>query len=250
MTSICIVHWRCQFWIIKKGGFRLNILWHPVHLHYELRSPFIIIHRRWCHFWIGLTVADTSCVPSVLCPVPSSTSCAQFNWIIMKLQHCLQVTYSLFVVFHVQWTLFGLSCAVNIKQCTVCSLSCEVSSLQIILLWPLSASEQLMCVVCSSSHWSEWPSILCTVFSVQCAVHLTGGLCLRVTIYRVTSHGGAAGLLSTETISAASVAKYGNTAITCETPYYCTNNVRGVAEIRKYRPIYRAGQEMRGADGH
>lgn len=150
----------------------------------------------------------------------------------------------------VQWTLFGLSCAVNIKQCTVCSLSCEVSSLQIILLWALSASEQLMCVVCSSSHWSEWPSILCTVFSVQCAVHLTGGLCLRVTIYRVTSHGVAAGLLSTETISAASVAKYGNTAITCETPYYCTNNVRGVAEIRKYRPIYRAGQEMRGADGH
>ena len=140
--------------------------------------------------------------------------------------HCL--------VYHVQWTL-----------CSVQPIMWSVQFADHFIV-----GEQLMCVVCSSSHWSEWPSILCTVFSVQCAVHLTGGLCLRVTIYRVTSHGVAAGLLSTETISAASVAKYGNTAITCETPYYCTNNVRGVAEIRKYRPIYRAGQEMRGADGH
>ena len=106
--------------LLREGGF--------VPIFCDIRFICIMSwdHRRWCHFWIGLTVADTSCVPSVLCPVPSSTSCAQFNWIIMKLHHCLQVTYSLFAVFHVQCALFGLSCAVNIVHCAAYHVKCPV----------------------------------------------------------------------------------------------------------------------------
>ena len=60
-----------------------------------------------------------------------------------------------------------------------------------------------------------------------------GGL----TMYRVTSQGRAAGLLSTMTIEAASVAKYGNTAITCAHKYnaFHPRKDNNFAEIRKYQ---------------
>ena len=46
-TSVCIIHWRCQFWIIK------NIVRHPVHLHYKVGSPFyslmLVSILNWSH---------------------------------------------------------------------------------------------------------------------------------------------------------------------------------------------------------
>ena len=71
-------------------------------------------HRRWCHFWIGLTVADTSCAQ---CSV-SCVLCARLNVMCpVQLDYYEAASLSASDLF----TVCSLSCAVNIVRSIMCS---------------------------------------------------------------------------------------------------------------------------------
>ena len=69
--------------------------------------------------------------------------CPGHLWSIIRVQHCLQVTYSLVAVYHVQhaickWTFCSVNCAAYHVHFTVCNVFCAVCSVH--------------CAVSSSSH--------------------------------------------------------------------------------------------------
>ena len=115
---MCDVHLHCSlFGIIKRG----------VSSQYSVTSGSFALSGE-------ITLYYSLLVVSLL---HRSHSCwyVLFIWSIMRVQLCLQVTYSLFAVYHVQHAICSEHCAVWTVQpimctvfCAVCSVHCAVSS--------------------------------------------------------------------------------------------------------------------------